>query len=62
MKYFEGENFYNFFGIGLKRKPMCNNCQFGKLGLTTICHKYKRIPENVQKGWHCEKFERVKED
>lgn len=59
MKYFYGEDFYDFFGIKTKKKPICSDCQFKKLGLTTICEKYKRIPENVQKGWHCEKYQSV---
>ncbi|MSU01884.1 hypothetical protein [Tissierella pigra] len=63
-------NYYNnqqreimreFFGIGIKRTPICNKCQHQKLGLTTICEKYKRIPSSIQEGGYCSKFLEVRE-
>ena len=50
-----------YFGLSSRRKPICNKCEFEKLGLTTICEYYKRIPESVQKGGYCEKFSEIKE-
>lgn len=39
------------------RTPMCNTCKHKKRGLTTICHRYKRIPIDIQRGGCCEKYE-----
>lgn len=64
MNYFnkqQKEIMKDFFGIGIKRKPMCNKCEHKKKGCFTICEKYRRIPENVQKGCGCEKFSNKKE-
>lgn len=47
------KSFYELFG---KRKPLCESCQFRKIGLTTICEQYKRIPSSVQQGGFCEKY------
>lgn len=43
-------------GTNIRRKPICKTCIYRKLGLATICKKYKRIPSNVQHGKYCEKY------
>ena len=56
-------NKYNFTfineipGLFRKKRPMCGTCKHRKSGLTTICHKHKRIPPDIQHGGHCEKHE-----
>ncbi len=49
----------NIFSEVLKKQPICNTCKHQKLGLTTMCHKYRRIPSSTQHGGSCEKFERI---
>lgn len=35
---------------------MCNICKYRKLGLSTICEQYKRIPLDIQNGRYCRKY------
>ena len=39
----------------LKGEPVCNSCRFRKVGVSTICEQYKRIPSSVQQGGFCER-------
>jgi len=34
----------------------CKNCKNRKDGLDTVCDKYKCIPQSVQRGGSCEKY------
>lgn len=43
-------------GTNFRKKSICNTCKYQKLGLQTICEKYKRIPSDVQHGKYCGKY------
>lgn len=46
----------NLFPRTFRREPICNTCKYRKLGLSTICEQYKRIPSDIQHGKYCRKY------
>jgi len=45
-------------GLGdlIGRRPKCKTCTNEKMGLGTVCEKFKKIPIDVQHGGYCDYY------
>lgn len=46
----------------IRRRPKCRTCTNEKLGLETVCEKYKKIPVDVQHGGYCDYYNMTKSE